>query len=273
MKNPIDWIAFDLDGTLLNDKHLVGDKDYATLYKLGKQNKLRIAATGRNHYSLCKLLPANFPMDYAIFSSGAGIMEWKTKKIIQYLHISAQNVQSIVSLLLTYRLNFSVHKAIPENHHMLLHAPHPLADDLINYTVFYKDFVEPFNLNNLPLIATQFIVLLNSHVFLYEQLKDKLVDFKTILTTSPVDKKSMWMEIFNPKVSKANGLKWLAEFLKSGNPNILAIGNDYNDIDLLEFANHSFVVENAPKVLKNKYPQVAGNNFNGFTEACRIIQQ
>lgn len=272
MNKMVDWVAFDLDGTLLNDTREVSERDIKKLCELGKKNILRIAATGRNLYSLCKVLPANFPMDFAVFSSGAGILNWKTKEIIRHYHLTEKNARAIIAVLMRFDLNFSVHKAIPDNHHMLLHAPHPLADDLINYTKFYKEFVEPLNPENLPHEITQFIVLLNSHTHLVEPLNNELKAVKTILTTSPVDKKSMWLEIFHKEVSKANGLKYLSTYLNVNKPSVLGIGNDYNDLDLLEFANHSFVVDNAPDALKTRYVTVAGNNWSGFSEACQIMQ-
>jgi hydroxymethylpyrimidine pyrophosphatase-like HAD family hydrolase len=49
--------------------------------------------------------------------------------------------------------------------------------------------------------------------------------------------------------------------------NVLAIGNDYNDMDLLSWAKTSFVVSNAPAELKNLFPSVASHNECGFTHA------
>lgn len=261
------WVAFDLDGTLLNDQKKVSIEDLNTLVKLGKKKMLRIAATGRNLYSLNKLLPPDFPMDYAIFSSGAGIMDWKSKKILHTQHLNASEINLVLEILLKSKLNFSINKPIPENHHMLLHAPHPLAHDLINYTLFYKEFVEPLTVYKIPILATQFIVLLNNHVHLYDYFSTQLKNVKTILTTSPIDKKSMWMEIFHKNVSKAKGIQWLANYLNIINPELTCVGNDYNDLDMLNLSSKSFVVANAPESIKNQFKVVKDNNNSGFSEA------
>lgn len=269
--NRVDVVAFDLDGTLLNDNHKVSETDYRLLKHLGKTGILRVAATGRNLYSLNRVLSPDFPMDYAIFSSGAGIMNWKTKEILHTQHLTDKEIKRIIEILHSFELNYSLHQCIPKNHHLFLHAPHPLAHDLLNYTESYRPFVEPINFDKLPEQATQFIVLLNSHISLSETLKTKMDFVKTILTTSPVDKKSLWLEVFNQQVSKANGLKWLCEHIKKENPKIMAIGNDYNDEELLQHANFSFVVANAPAYLKNKFNVVANNNNSGLTEAWNKI--
>ncbi|MCP4045415.1 MAG: HAD hydrolase family protein, partial [Gammaproteobacteria bacterium] len=60
---------------------------------------------------------------------------------------------------------------------------------------------------------------------------------------------------------------WLASRLDTDPADIMAIGNDYNDLDLLEWAQQSFVVENAPIELKSRFQQVASNDNGGVAEA------
>jgi hypothetical protein len=45
------------------------------------------------------------------------------------------------------------------------------------------------------------------------------------------------------------------------------LGNDYNDLDLLEWSAASFVVANAPDALRNRFAAVASNNKCGVAEA------
>ncbi len=48
---------------------------------------------------------------------------------------------------------------------------------------------------------------------------------------------------------------------------VVAVGNDYNDRDLLEWAEHAYVVANAAPPLKARYRVVASNDAQGFAEA------
>ena len=65
-------------------------------------------------------------------------------------------------------------------------------------------------------------------------------------------------------------MAWLAE--KTGIPNerVMVVGNDFNDIHMLEWAVHSFVVDNAPWELKNRFEIVPGCAEAGFTAAVGI---
>ena len=264
-------ISFDIDGTLLNDNKQVSKVDLETLHSLKRPNIVRIAATGRNCYSVQKILEPDFPVDYVVFSSGAGIMEWNTKRILYTKHIGKTDIERVIQLIKPHNLNFTVHLPIPNNHHMLLFNTHAEPEDLIAYTAFYKEFVKPLTINNLPEKATQIIVLLNSHVHLFHHFQQQLLPLKSILTTSPVNHKSMWMEVFNPDVSKSKGVEWLINHLQLTDPYVFAIGNDYNDLDLLNFAHSSFAVSNAPQELKEKFQVTKSNNENGFTKAIKTL--
>ncbi|HAZ01863.1 MAG: hypothetical protein A2W95_15280 [Bacteroidetes bacterium GWA2_40_14] len=264
---PVDLVAFDLDGTILNDEKKVSSTDWQTLVELGAKNILRVVATGRNHFSLIHVLPADFPADFVVFSSGAGIMHWPSKKILYCQHMETGHLKEVVRVLINYRLNFTVHLPIPNNHHILLHAAYPNAENLLSYVNHYKDFVSPLVIENLPSEATQLIVLLNGQSHLFYELKQQFPFVKTILTTSPIDHKTLWMEIFHPAVSKANGLKWICNHLKNPDMRTFGIGNDFNDWDLLNHTHHSFVVSNAPNEMKTQFRQVTSNNESGFSQA------
>jgi hydroxymethylpyrimidine pyrophosphatase-like HAD family hydrolase len=47
----------------------------------------------------------------------------------------------------------------------------------------------------------------------------------------------------------------------------VAVGNDYNDRDLLEWAHQAYVVANAAASLKRRYTVVASNDDQGFAQA------
>jgi hydroxymethylpyrimidine pyrophosphatase-like HAD family hydrolase len=70
-------------------------------------------------------------------------------------------------------------------------------------------------------------------------------------------------------VSKSRTAAWLAEELKIDKSEIVSVGNDYNDLDLLEWTAKSYVVDNAPADLKDRFAGVASNNNGGVAEAAR----
>ena len=88
-----------------------------------------------------------------------------------------------------------------------------------------------------------------------------------IRATSPLDGESVWLEIFAPGVSKGSAAAWLAARLGVVPAAALGLGNDYNDLELLEWTGHSYVVADAPAALRARYAQTRANG-NGPLSAA-----
>ncbi len=74
------------------------------------------------------------------------------------------------------------------------------------------------------------------------------------------------MEIFHRSVSKGNGVKFVCDSLNIGHEYTLGIGNDFNDLDLLEFTNYSYIVDNGPDELKSQFFNTRSNEENAFMD-------
>ncbi len=264
----------DLDGTLLRSDRTFSSTCLSTLEALGHQGILRVIATGRSLYSAHKVLPAAFPLDYLIFSSGAGILEWPTQRLLSAYHLTTEEITMTFELLVKLKLDFMLHRPIPDNHHFLYHTTGQENQDFIRRRKLYQAFAAPWDAS-VPLFekACQFVVIeppqdgSPSH---YERLKTRLNTLNVIRTTSPLDGQSVWTEIFPGLVSKAFAGEWLAQTHHIDRSTILALGNDYNDLDLLQWAGKSCVVSNAPPDLRGIYTTVRSNNDDGFTDAVKI---
>lgn len=267
-KSSTKMVITDLDGTLLNSEGNVSLQDYETLVKLGEEGVLRVVATGRSPYSFNKAIPPNFPIDYLVFSSGAGAIKWESGEMLFTSEIPAIEVQEIVRELLIHNVDFMVHEPIPNNHRFLYHQSNCNNTDFLQrmqlYTMHCKPYVPGFVFKT---NASQLVVILPYDVKWFETLKNRFPDLKVIRATSPIDGHSIWMEIFRKDVSKANGAKMIYAKLNIEEHEIIAIGNDFNDLDMLTHFERSFVVANAPTELKNQFRVVKSNDESGFSDA------
>jgi Cof subfamily protein (haloacid dehalogenase superfamily) len=266
-------VVTDLDGTLLSSARIISPNNLATLEQLGQQGIVRVIATGRSLYSFQKVIPRHFPIDYLVFSSGAGIFDWSIQELLLSHHLSAAEIRQGIRLLVEHEFDFMLHQPVPDNHHFWYrHADTPTPDFLRRYDL-YKAFASPLEISSFAeRAACQFLVITCGDASLskYETLKMQLSSLNVIRTTSPLDNASFWIEIFPRSVSKALASAWLAQRFQIDPATVLAIGNDYNDLDLLQWAGYSFVVGNAPKDLKQAYTPVASNDRDGFSEAVKI---
>ena len=81
-------VVTDLDGTLIRSDRTFADDDLEALRVLGSEGIVRVIATGRSLYSARLVLDPEFPIDYLIFSTGAGILEWQSQTLIlSLIHI------------------------------------------------------------------------------------------------------------------------------------------------------------------------------------------
>ena len=112
----------DLDGTLLNSQRQFAEEDLNALSRLQQMHYLVVIATGRSNYSFLKLLeklkylgPArSLPVDYVIFSTGAGVMNFPAQKLLKTFSLSTEEVVNAAEHLEKLRLDYMIHRAVPE---------------------------------------------------------------------------------------------------------------------------------------------------------------
>ena len=260
----------DLDGTLLNDKSIISDIDLRTLKQLKQNNIISVVATGRNLFSTKKVLNDNLPIDYLIYSTGVAITNFRTKELIKSYKFSVKNTVEIVNFLVSQKLNFFMHFPVPENHNFIYNYVQKDSDFKERFEI-YSDFSAPLKNLDDKISASQFVIVLpydlKKYNFLVNELNKKFSCISIIRATSPLNNKHIWLEIYPNKVNKGYAAQKLCNILGVSANNIVAIGNDYNDEAMLEFAGKSYVVENSPEYLKQKFIPVNSNNNNGFTDA------
>ena len=266
---PVSIVVSDLDGTLLDSERRLGPADRATLEALGAAGVLRVVATGRSLFSARRVLGADFPIDYLVHTSGAGIVRWPDARSLNALHMEGRLATRLAEQLVALDFDFMLHHAIPDNHRFLLHRTSRANADFERRVELYAEHCSHLDLARLgaePMC--QAVVIEHAGApSRHEALVERLHDFTVIRATSPLDHRSMWYEIFPRGVGKSLASAWLRE-RGFGAPGLcVAVGNDYNDIDLLEWADLPFVVANAPADLLRRFPSVSSNDQGGFSEA------
>jgi hydroxymethylpyrimidine pyrophosphatase-like HAD family hydrolase len=271
-RQPRGLFIMDFDGTLLRSDRTFSSIDLDALEQLGELGIIRTIATGRSLYSFNTAAVRDLPVDYVIFSMGAGVLQHTEGKVVRRVSLETHEVQRACKILKTNRLDFMIHRTIPDNHMFSYFRSNGGNDDFERRLKLYSRFAVPLNEATDDFgPATQLLAVVpnrGSHTVL-EKVRSELPDYSVIRTTSPLDGKATWIEIFPAAVSKSRTAAWLAEALNIGNREIVSVGNDYNDLDLLEWTAQSYVVDNAPADLKNRFAGVASNNNGGVAEAAR----
>ncbi|MBU2627533.1 MAG: HAD family hydrolase [Proteobacteria bacterium] len=270
----------DFDGTLLKDDKTVSHEDIRTLAALRQKKITTAVATGRSEYSFDKALKdmgmsreaCLLPVDYVIFSTGAGIMEFPGGKVIRQKEIKSLDIKRITNYFNHQKIDYMVHKAIPDTRQFLYKSHGNDNPDFQARLALYKAYALPIEDTCLyfePATEVLAVIPGKADMRFVETIKKELSGFSVIHATSPIDNCSAWIEVFDKDVSKSKAAAFLANRLGICRQNVISVGNDYNDQDLLEWSGKGFVVENAPDRLKQRFKTVLSNNQCGMTWAAK----
>lgn len=261
----------DFDGTLFRSDGTISDTDISTLEKLGEYGIARVIATGRSLHSYFRTVTEKLPIDYLIFSTGTGVLDYSDYSVIKSFHMGPDDIQKTAALFMEQNLDFMIHAPVPDNHRFAYWPPCSSNPDYNSRISLYKNHSSPLDASIKDFSsASQLLAILpeNTGSSVYEFVRASLPRLTVIRTTSPLDGSSVWIEVFPRGVSKGHAAEWLTGQLGISYTHTAAIGNDYNDLELLHWAGRGYAVYNAPPELKNSFFTVSSNNTNGVTEAA-----
>ncbi len=273
----------DLDGTLLRDDKRLADADISALAALGPRGVTRVVATGRSWDSFKEIMEKLgfmgsgrvLPVDYVIFSTGAGIMALPQADLIRQYSLGGADVHRITTYFEGQGLDYMVHKAIPRTREFVFRSHGRFNPDFQTRIELYRNCasaIGPGKINGFGR-ATQVLAIVpeNEALGVVTKARKALPGFSVIKATSPLDHRSVWIEVFPRCVSKSLAASWLGTRLGADSASVVALGNDYNDLDLLDWAGRGFVVDNAPMDLKSRFRTVCSNNRCGVAQAISEV--
>jgi Cof subfamily protein (haloacid dehalogenase superfamily) len=279
-QQPIRLLALDIDGTLTDPSFQVPARNIAALRAAHEAGIEIILATGRRHdYALPIARELGFPI-WLISSNGALIRSSDSETFFTD-RLPARTALELIQYMNEYRghavLTFDRPSNVPGNNSLVLES----ADEL-NKTVSrwlevnrpYIKFVSPLEdaLTEDPLQA-----MYCGRVALMERLQQKLsqadfLDKITVMRTQYDHRDLCILDILNRECSKGHALRRWAEQRGIAREQVMAIGDNHNDLEMLEFAGVAVVMGNASNELKqNGWMLTGSNEESGVAQAVEQI--
>lgn len=266
MDKVIRLLALDYDGTIAHkgkifpeiERFLSGDSC---------RNLVRVIVSGRSIASLRRSWPEPWPADYLIFSSGAALYNCSSGRIEWKHHLPSRELEPACRFLEERNIDYMVHYPIPENHRFYYRrlASHP---DFERRLAHYAEFATPMGSFAPPLSEASQILAIGDRDYICSYTPPYLSErYGLIFATSPLDGVSSWLEIFSPQVDKGQGLSRLCASLGIDRTAVLAVGNDYNDLHMLEWAGQAALVSDAPRELLMRFPSFDEHQRGGALKA------
>lgn len=251
----IKLIAFDLDGTLLNDERELSENNIKAIKKLLNNDIKIVIATGRPFAGFSRFLRQLDILhedNYSITNTGSIIRE----------NIDDGNIKLNAMDLNDYLFI----KKVTENYDNLqvaFYTDNYLYIDEVNPNVA---FIHDKNIlrmesRNTSIYGNEPICRIN--VMGEKDLLDKFQKenqkyLEERYTT--MRNETFSFEILNKDSSKGKGLEFLSKYLNIKRDEIMAFGDNVNDVDMIEYAGVSVAMKNGKDVLKAKADYIAKSN-------------
>ncbi len=274
----IHLVATDLDGTFLRDDKTISKANLNALQDLRNRGVVTVAATGRNLFKIHEVIPKEVPFDYYVFSSGAGVFDKHKEKHIFGQNLPKESALKLIRYFMDEDLNFHAFWPVPNNHKLWYYRGSEICHEFERYFAFHnsRSFELPAD-GKIDSDVCQFLVVIPYDEARFMIMKSNIEQLcpmaRVIRSSSPLHTNYIWLEIFHKDVSKGNGVLHLCNMLGIDPQQTLGIGNDYNDIDLLEFTAHAFITNNAPEVIKKQYVLVPSNEEDAFAHVIEKFVQ
>lgn len=264
-------IFSDLDETLLNDDHLVPENNIYWIQKARQEKGVKfVPATGRGYRQIIPELTQlglnDLPDEYSLSFNGACLSENKDLKVISWHGLAYDVMKSI--------FDFGLAQDV---------CIHIYSNDILyifNLNQDEKERLENQKLDYVLLEKPDVSFMKNERIakILYENTDvSYMMGLEPQMTAITKDKVAVsyssnrYMEFNTLGVDKGAALKDLAEKLAVPIEQTIAIGDNYNDMAMLNAAGLSVAAANAVDDVKEAcdYTTCADNNEGAVAEAIR----
>jgi Cof subfamily protein (haloacid dehalogenase superfamily) len=247
-------IAVDIDGTLLNPQFQISERDLAALRQARAQGIEVILVTGRRH-AFALPIAQKLGFDLWLISSNGAITRSLAGETFHRDLLPQQTCRNLCSVMQEFRgqtvLTFDREGkgTIVVEHLRELEAS---IQRWLEKNMEFIDFVIPIE-NALATDPVQ--AMFCGPLALMHQVLRALESCGlpiTVLRTEYPGRDLSIVDVLNAGCSKGHALERWAQHRNITRDQVMAVGDNYNDIEMLAFAGHPFIMGNASEELRGR---------------------
>lgn len=253
-KVPCRLAALDLDGTLLNDEHVVTDRSCEALQKLSVQGVVVVLISGRMHQAILPI-SNRIGLENPIISYNGGMVKHpRTGEIIHHTPIPATDATALVA----YGDRKGLHFNFCLNDQLFIKAHNQWSELYERRTgVSARALGDLHKLNGQEPTKMQILDTPETIDLLLTECSTEFGE-RLYVTRTQVE----YIEFMNPQVSKGRALQALADQLGIPNNLIVAFGDGYNDESMMKIAGFRVVMGNSVDEIKDIADYTTDTNQN-----------
>jgi hypothetical protein len=256
MESSYRLLAYDLDGTFLDASGRLPDEAAVFLRTLQDSGVQAVAATGRRLHSALPHLREAGLTGRCVVQNGALVASVPDGEVLRQQCLTALAVGRVLQSLESASLVPVLYTNAPAGPGEIYFPAG--ADDPTGYLAWYREyakghFTEVTSWEEAPQHQVARITAYQEHstvLGVREQLQRGLgSEVRTLVTLDP-GRQTHRLEVMHPRASKWGGISWLAERWNLTPEQVVSVGDDANDVDMLRGAGRSFSSQGATPVAR-----------------------
>ena len=276
MKPPIRLLGVDIDGTLLNPEFQISPADMAALRRADAEGVEVVVVTGRRHTFALPIVQ-QLGFDLWIISSNGAITRSLAGETFHRDLLPVDTCRRLCLHMQEFRGNTvltfdtEVKGAIVLEHMDQLNAS---IQRWLEKNLQFIDFVVPIedSLTSDPVQAMFCGPIPRMQQALAALAASNLDHDITVLRTEYEARDLSIVDVLNQGCSKGHALERWAGYRGIPRKEVMAIGDNYNDIEMLAFAGVPFIMGNAaPELRRDGWTVTLSNDQNGVAAAIERV--
>ena len=269
---PVKLLALDIDGTLLNPKSEVTPRVQAALDQAQEQGVLIALATGRRFSSarpVVEQLNLSIPL---ISHNGALTKNITTLETIQYHHFACDTAREVIQMGRDFKADIICCDDPDGLGKMVIEGFSPDNRALKSYLKKYWDSVVEVDdllgyLSHDP-IQIMFSGTCDQMDIFCEALEIQIGERAQIFQTRYRSFDLTIVDVISPNASKGKAVEFIAASHGIAQSEVMAVGDNHNDLPMLRYAGVGVVMGNAEEYLKQMgFALTASNTEDGVALA------
>jgi len=274
VKPPIRLLALDIDGTLLNPEFRISPVDLAALRRVQAEGIEVVVVTGRRHTFALPIVE-QLGFDLWIISSNGAITRSLAGETFHRDLLPVETCRKLCAEMREFRGNTVLTFDTEAKGAIVLEHMGELNVSIqrwLEKNLQYINFVVPIE-NSLTHDPVQ--AMFCGTIALMQQAQAALAASGleiTVLRTEYEARDLSIVDVLNQRCSKGHALERWANFRGIPREEVMAIGDNYNDIEMLAFAGVPFIMGNAsPEMRRNGWTLTLSNDQNGVAAAIEQV--
>lgn len=277
----IKLVASDLDGTIIGRDNTIFENNLKAINDMNNKNIDFVICTGKT-YPIIKGMCSKFNASYGIFGNGNQIINLRTGEEIYKKLLTDSEINSCIDIARAHNLHIHIYTdneiisekelkymdlrnyKLQQDKHFETSLDISVVDDIKQYLVFNK-----VNVCKLIISSDSDLSDIKNEILEKEDISITTIKKYNQYKDDVIDKEYEYLDITPKNINKDTALKILSNHLNVNNNEIMAIGDNLNDLDMVKNSGLGVAVANAYDELKEVAKYTTDNTVEagGFAEA------